>query len=94
MSSGFGYTIGNTLLVILFVSQVYFFFKMLAKTDADLMHRYRFFGPFAFAIPGVLKPGGIKFLLAFLGVSAVLFSFAMYLFDFADAAAIAPNFSD
>jgi hypothetical protein len=73
-----------SLLVFLFIFQVYFLGKLFSCADAELLRKYRLLGPFALAVPGVLEPGGAKFLLAFLAVSAALFLFILYIFQFSE----------
>ena len=82
MESGAPYTVEVLLLVFLFVCQVYFLGKLFSYSDPELLGRYRLLGPFAFAIPGVLKSGGAKYLLASLVTMAALFVFALFLFEF------------
>ena len=46
--------------------------------------KYRFLGPFALLIPGVLKPGGSKYVLATACGAAVLFATGLYVFEMAE----------
>ena len=75
------HTVEVLLLIFLFSCQVYFLGKLFSYSDPELLSRYRFLGPFAFAVPGVLKPGGTKFLLATLFTFAALFAFSLYFFE-------------
>ena len=56
--------------------------KLFSYTDEDYLGKYRLLGPFALIVPGVLKPGGAKYLMGFLVVTAALFLFALYAFEF------------
>ena len=67
---------------LLIIAQVYFLGKLLSNIDAELFFKYRFFGPFALLFPGVLKRGGVRILLFFLGSAALVFAFGLYLFEF------------
>ena len=80
MESDITHTFEVSLLIFLFFCQVYFLGKLFSYADPELLGRYRFLGPFAFAIPGVLKSGGTKFLLASLVTLAALFAFALLFF--------------
>ena len=80
MEPGLFYTFEVLLLIFLFLCQVYFLGKLFSYSDPELLSRYRFLGPFAFAIPGVLKPGGTKFILASLITFAALFAFSLLFF--------------
>ena len=84
MVSEVPYAVEVSLLIFLFIFQVYFLGKLFSSADAELLRKYRLLGPFALAVPGVLKPGGAKFLLAFLAVSAVLLLFIFYIFQFSE----------
>ena len=76
------YSVEVSLLISLFVTQVYFLAKLFSYTDDECLGKYRLLGPFAYIVPGVLKSGGIKFLLGFLVATAALFLFALYVFEF------------
>jgi len=84
MVSEVPYAVEVSLLIFLFISQVYFLGKLFSCADAELLGKYRMLGPFALIIPGVLRSGGAKFLLAFLAVSAALLLFIFYIFEFGE----------
>jgi len=68
-----------SLLIALFIFQVWSIAKVFSYTDAKLLLKYRFYGPLAYLIPGVLKRGGTRFLWAFLIATAAILCF-WYLF--------------
>ena len=70
------------LFVLLLVAQIYCLGKLFSYIDAELFSKYRLLGPFALAIPGVLKPGGIQVLLALVLATSCVFAFGLYLFQF------------
>jgi hypothetical protein len=71
-----------SLLICFFITLVYFLAKLFSYTDEKYLRKYRLLGPFALIVPGVLKPGGFKFLLGFLIIAAALFLFVLSIFEF------------
>jgi hypothetical protein len=69
------------LLLVLFVAEVYLIMKMSSYVDPINYAKYRLLGPFALLIPGVLKPGGSKYVLATACGAAVLFATGLYVFE-------------
>ena len=69
------------LLLVLFVAEVYLIMKMSSYVDPINYSKYRLLGPFALLIPGVLKPGGSKYVLATACGAAVLFATGLYVFE-------------
>ena len=69
----------------LFCFQVYCLANLFSCIDSDLFHKYRLLGPFALLIPGVLKPGGMLFLLFFFLATTLLFLVGMLFFEFDEA---------
>ena len=69
------------LLLVLFVAEVYLIMKMSSYVDPLNYSKYRLLGPFALLIPGVLKPGGSKYVLATACGAAVLFATGLYVFE-------------
>jgi hypothetical protein len=80
--SDISHSVEVSLLICLFLTQVYFLVKLFTYADEECLGKYRFLGPFAFIVPGVLKPGGSKFLIGFLITAAVLFLFVLSVFEF------------
>ena len=72
------------LLLVLFVAEVYLIMKMSSYVDPINYSKYRLLGPFALLIPGVLKPGGSKYVLATACGAAVLFATGLYVFEMAE----------
>ena len=72
------------LLLVLFVAEVYLIMKMSSYVDPLNYSKYRLLGPFALLIPGVLKPGGSKYVLATACGAAVLFATGLYVFEMAE----------
>jgi hypothetical protein len=70
--------------LILFGFQVYSLAKLFSMIDDEAFNRYRLLGPFALLMSGVLKPGGIRFLVSFLLATATLFLLGLYFFEFGD----------
>ena len=69
------------LLLVLFVAEVYLIMKMSSYVDPLNYSKYRLLGPFALLIPGVLKPGGSKYVQATACGAAVLFATGLYVFE-------------
>ena len=72
------------LLLVLFVAEVYLIMKMSSYVDPINYSKYRLLGPFALLIPGVLKPGGSKYVMATACGAAVLFATGLYVFEMAE----------
>ena len=70
------------LFFILFVFQLYLLVKLFSYIDSAIFSRYKFLGPFALLIAGVLRPGGARVFSAFLMVTAALLGLGLYLFEF------------
>jgi hypothetical protein len=68
--------------LVLFGFQVYSLAKLFSLIDDEAFNRYRLLGPFALLISGVLKPGGMRFLVSFLLVTATLFLLGLFFFEF------------
>jgi hypothetical protein len=75
-------TIETTLFVLLIISQFFIFFKIFSYVNAAFFYKYRFLGPFALIIPGVLMPRGIAYLCTFVFISAVLLAIGVHMFHF------------
>jgi hypothetical protein len=80
--SDISHSVEVSLLICLFLTQVYFLVKLFSYADEEYLRKYRFLGPFAFIVPGVIKPGGSKFLLCFLITTTAIFMFALLVFEF------------
>ena len=70
--------------LILFGFQVYSLAKLFSHIDAESFNKYRLLGPFALLISGVLKRGGMLFLMSFILASATLFLLGLFFFEFGD----------
>ena len=82
MIGEFPETIETTLFIFLIVSQFFIFYKIFSHADAASLLKYRFLGPFALIIPGVLKPRGVAYLCVFVIIAAVLFVIGVHMFHF------------
>ena len=70
--------------LVLFGFQVYSLAKLFSLIDDEAFNRYRLLGPFALLMSGVLKPGGIRFLVSFLLATATLFLLGLLFFEIGD----------
>ena len=70
--------------LVLFGFQVYSLAKLFSLIDDEAFNRYRLLGPFALLMSGVLKPGGIRFLVSFLLATATLFLLGLLSFEIGD----------
>ena len=72
------------LLILLFFLELYLFMKMSSYIDPEIHWKYRLLGPFSLLVPGVLKPGGSKYLLATAIGAIALFGVGVYVFEMGD----------
>ena len=77
--SGEGFQSGA--LIALFLVQAYCFLGVYANSNETRLRKYRWLGPFALLVSGVLSCRGKLYLLAFLSVSALLLGYASMVFD-------------
>ena len=75
----------DTIFILVFLTlfgfQVYCLANLFSCIDSDLFSKYRFLGPFALLITGVLKPKGKLFLLVFLLATTLLLFAGMLFFE-------------
>ena len=72
------------LLILLFFLELYLFMKMSSYIDPEVYWKYRLLGPFALLVPGVLKPGGSRYVLATAVGATALFGLGLYVFEMGD----------
>jgi hypothetical protein len=72
------------LFVVLLLLQIYFMLKLFSYIDPELVTKYRFLGLFALLKPGVLRSGGVKFLLATICCACLLFVAGLVAFEMRD----------
>jgi hypothetical protein len=70
----------NMVFIFLIIFQFIIFFKVFAHLDGDRFHRFRYLGPIAFVIPGVLKPRGLFYFSTFIIVGCALTFIAFHMF--------------
>jgi len=70
--------------LIMLLLESYLVMKFCSFIEPKMYWKYRFLGPFALLIPGVLKPGGSKYVLATACGAAVLFATGLYVFEMAE----------
>jgi hypothetical protein len=70
--------------LVLFGFQFYSLAKLFSLIDDEAFNKYRFLGPFALLITGVLKPGGMRFLTSFLLATAAQFLLGLFFFELGD----------
>ena len=58
--------------------------KMSSYIDRVVYWKYRLLGPFALLVPGVLKPGGSRYVLATAVGAIALFGLGLYVFEMGD----------
>ena len=68
----------------LLLVEMYLIVKLHSYVDMDVYWKYRLLGPFALLVPGVLKPGGGRYVLATAVGAIVLFSLGLYVFEMGD----------
>ena len=72
------------LFLIMLLAEFYLVMKFCSFIESDLYWKYRLLGPFALFIPGVLKPGGSKYVLAAACGAIILFATGLYVFEMSD----------
>ena len=55
--------------------------QLFSRVDPVLITKYRWLGPFALLLPGVLQEGGIKYLVATACGAVALFGVGLIAFD-------------
>ena len=70
------------LFFMLLILQFYLLAKLFSSIDSAIFSSYKFLGPFALFIPGVLRPEGSRFFGAFIIITTLLFVLGVYLFEF------------
>ena len=68
----------------LLLMEMYLIVKLHSFIDMGVYLKYRLLGPFSLLVPGVLKPGGSKYLLATAIGAIALFGVGVYVFEMGD----------
>ena len=68
----------------LLLIEMYLIVKLHSYVDMGVYLKYRLLGPFALLVPGVLKPGGSRYVLATAVGATALFGLGLYVFEMGD----------
>ena len=68
----------------LLLIEMYLIVKLHSYVDMGVYWKYRLLGPFSLLVPGVLKPGGSRYVLATAVGATALFGLGLYVFEMGD----------